>query len=760
MPVANGTSDTNPSTFPARLPANQGHRGSLLARLARVVLVGSLVSIPALSATVPALAAAPDEADVGLLRDYIHYSRIAQVELAKSNGEALLAKLVAPTGSGQMTLTQFVELVETSGELTRFEETTLRGQRFAELESVAVKLLRAYEQGKLEQARNADEIAKNIDLLVGTARQRAVARERLLSAGEYALPQLLTAFGDRQKLARRDEARMMMIELGRASIVPLTTAFPRLDPVMQEQVASVLGEIPVRTSLPVLYEVHKSTGSAAVRNACERAIVKIDGSFIPEAPIAALYEALAAAYFQNQDSLSTFPGEPSQLLWNYEPSTGLVSTPISAAVFHEAMAMRMAERSLTADPAGRSALALWVAANFKREIDTPADYTNPAYAAGRPDAMFYAVSAGPAICQRVLAMALDSRNVQLARRAIAALEKTAGAPAMAGAEMGRRPLLEALRFPNRRVQYEAALALAASQPTQSFDGAEQVVPLLARAVREAGARYAVVLGADPERRNALAEQVRGYGYTVLQPAGKLSEIETELASAPGIDLVLSSLPPKATGEMLEDARSRTKLATTPLVVFASAETRRELSVRFGRDEAVRFVGEQTGSAEVAEAIKQTADKVMGGELSPEDGTLYQIKSVSALRDLAVAGNPVFNVADAGAPLTASLESARGGLKLRVAEVLSYINDPRVQGAIVAAAMSAQSDDEAVALLGRGADSAKRFGNLLPPAAVASLVEASGKAGPDARSNAVAALLGSLNLQGGGIVPLILNTKPQ
>lgn len=731
-------------------PATPPSRPGALARLAASLAVaGTLAALP------PAFAAAPAEADVGLLRDFIHFSRIAQVDLAKSNGEALLAKLVPPTGTGTMTLTEFVLLVEGSGEMTRFEETALRGQRFADLETVSVKLLRAYEQGKLEQARDAGQIEKNIELLVGTARQRTVARERLLNAGEYALPQLLAAFGDRQKLARRDEARMMMVELGRASVVPLTTAFPQLDPVMQEQVAAVLADIPVRTSLPALYEVHRATKSSAVRNACERAIVKIDGTLIPDAPVATLYEALAAAYFQNQDSLSTFPGEPSQLLWNYTPSGGLVSSPISSAVFHEAMAMRMAEKSLALDPAGRSALSLWVASNFKREIDTPADYVNPAYPATRPDAMFYAVSSGPAVCQRVLAMALDARNVPLARRAIAALEKTAGAQAMAGAEMSRRPLLEALRFPNRRVQYEAALALAASQPTQSFDGAEQVVPILARAVREAGTRFAVVISADPERRNALAEQVRGYGYTVLQPAAKLSDIETELAAAPGIDLVLASLPPKATGELLEDARSRTKLATTPLVVYSSAETKRDLSVRFGRDEAVRFVGEQTGSAEVGEAIRQTADKVVGGELSPEDGTLYQIKSIAALRDLAVAGNPVFNVADAALPLTGSLESAKGGLKLRVAEVLSYINDAKVQSAIAASALSAGSDDEAVALMGRATESAKRFGNMLSESQVASLVERAGKAGPDAKSNAVAALLGALNLKGNSIVPLIL-----
>lgn len=44
-----------------------------------------------------------------------------------------------------------------------------------------------------------------------------------------------------------------------------------------------------------------------------------------------------------------------------------------------------------------------IAANFSREIDSPANYTNPAYPATRRDAMYYAVAAGSSTAQRVLA---------------------------------------------------------------------------------------------------------------------------------------------------------------------------------------------------------------------------------------------------------------------------------------------------------------------------------------------------------------------
>ena len=58
-------------------------------------------------------------------------------------------------------------------------------------------MMAMYETGKLERARDPEQIKKNIDLLTGLVRPRLFARERLKAASEYAMPQLLTAFLDR-----------------------------------------------------------------------------------------------------------------------------------------------------------------------------------------------------------------------------------------------------------------------------------------------------------------------------------------------------------------------------------------------------------------------------------------------------------------------------------------------------------------------------------------------------------------------------------
>ena len=78
------------------------------------------------------------------------------------------------------------------------------------------------------------------------------------------------------------------------------------------------------------------------------------------------------------------------------------------------------------------------------------------------------------------------------RDAIAALSKTTGGSNLFARTTGRQPLLEALSYPDRRVQYEAALTLGNAMPQQRFAGDQAVVPTLASAVRQGGKAMAVV----------------------------------------------------------------------------------------------------------------------------------------------------------------------------------------------------------------------------------------------------------------------------
>jgi len=715
--------------------------------------------ILAAGTTNAALAQATPPKDQELLRDFIHYVRIDRADLAKSFGEALLKRLAPPLGTAAegagLSLTDFVAMLDQSGELQRFEEATARAQRQGEVEAVAAKLLNAYQNGKLEQARNPTEVARNIALLTGTQRQRLVARERLMFAGEYAVPELLASLTQRTDLPRSSEARRLLVDMGRQAQAPLIAALAGSDAATQEAIARVLGDIPYRTSVPALTDLAATTKADAVKAAAETALAKL-GADTSTSP-ALLYRTLGEEYYRELASLTSFPGEAQQIVWTYDaPSSRLRALPVRSEVFHEAMAMSYAEKALSRDPADQAAIALWVASNFKREIETPEGYENPLYAMDRRSAMFYAVTAGPRVGQAVLGRAIDTKNTALSRQAIASIEQTAGAAILADEASGRNALLESLRYPNRRVQYEAALALAVAQPRGSFAGAERVVPVLGSAIRDAGAKFAAVVAAKPEEQQSLASVLKGLGYTVLAPGLSLGDIELAIAEAPGVDILVSSLPAQATSELIASARTNTKLAVTPMLSLLTPQGVIELEPQFKNDPTVRFLRQGTDPQQQAEAATQLVEAASGGPISAEEAAAYQSKSIVALRDLAVQSQGVLKVVDASGPLVSALNNPKNPARLQVADVIARVEDQGLQRALAESALSAEGD-AALPLINLLTASCKRFGNLLEPRQVDRIVARAGK-GSDQQATAIASLIGALNVASDSIAPQILGTQ--
>ncbi len=743
----------------ALVPASQ-RIGTLSTIAILATLAGGVFSATAQDAQ-PADVAKPSTAaptdNATLLADFVHYVKIQNYELAEAMGTELLGRGLENTA--------MVALVEAGGEIARFEDAVQRAMRVTQLEKVAAGLSRAFENGKLERARTPEQVGKNIELLTGTDRGRRIAEERLAFAGEYAMPQLIEAFLDRSKATRQAAVTRVIAGMGRQAITPLVATLMSVPPAKQEQIADLLGQIPYRTSLPYLREVADSTKVEAVRTAANRAIDKIAASDTSSArqDAATLYRTLAEGYYVERADLTSFPGEDNQLLWSYDPGTGLIMTAVKTPVYHEAMAMRLSERALQLETAKGSAsadtLALWVASNFSREIDTPAGYENPAYITtgdkARRGATYFGVASGADVAQRVLGRALAERDTPLARRAIAAIEKTAGAKDLwASASSASTPLQAALTYPNRRVQFDAALALASAQPKEAFGSSDRVVPTLASTVRGATAQYAIVLANDAEQYQTIRTTLTNNGYNVLPQGRTIADLAAPISEAPAIDLVVST---GATGSTVvstvEDVRGQSKTLATPILVLTDAVTYTDLARRYSSDSGVAVRQTAIGQAAIVESVKQVVGTMSGGPITQEEAAAYSVRALNALRDLAVSGNTILNAGDASSVLIGALPTVEGATKMQVAEILSRVNQERAQRAVMDAAL-ATTGEERVALLALVGDSGKRFGNFLDGSHVAKLTEMASK-GADADATAAAGLIGALNLAKTELVPMIV-----
>ncbi|MCC7387401.1 MAG: hypothetical protein IT431_01390 [Phycisphaerales bacterium] len=683
------------------------------------------------------------------LRDFIHYVLINRNDAAELIGQQLL--------SGDMNAQAFTDLVDSSGEYQRFKNAigeAMRADVGGSLEETAAALERLYEAGRLERARAPEEIGRNVDLLTGHLQARHLAESRLLAAGEYAVPQLFEALLDGANPDLQSVAQQILVKMGSQSVMPLCVALTQESGARAELIADVLGLKGYRTAVPFLASKAQNGGSPEVVQACQRAIERLGGD--EGVPVPGLFLGLGEIFYAERPEVTSFPGEEHQLLWDYlpsAPSVSLVATPILTEVYHEAMTMRMAEAALQGDAQNTDAAALWVAANIKRSVEQPEGYENPAYASGRRDPAYFAAAAGMAVDSRVLARGLDTRNTPLARAAISAIEDIAGGSQLWSGSGARRPLVEALGYANRRVQYEAALAFGAAQPGESFEGSDRVVPLLASAIRDATERYAIVFSGEVEAYQGVRRILEGQGYTVLPRGATPGELEREIAEAAGIDVIVTMLGREASLGVMDQSRYSAKLAATPMLVLLPAEDAAALSPMYERDPMVMIRRAGLPADTIGAAVGQLVENASGGPISREEARDYAERSIGVLRDLAVSGNSVLKVEDATAALVSAVADASGARRMAIGEVLSYIADSRAQRAVADVAL-ASSGSEKAALLGLVADSAKRFGNQLEDRQVAQVVKTATSESAE-ESTAAAALLGALGVPNADFLPQLL-----
>lgn len=676
------------------------------------------------------------------VRDFIFYVNINRDDAALAVAQELL-------NSG-MTPQEILEVIEGERLWGDLQEALGKAGRRAELEPISGDIVIMLRDARLQRARDPGEIERNIEALTGPLRGKLYARDLLKAAGEYAMPQLLESLLQRRDANLRTEVQRLISEMGRSAVVPLSTALLEVDPASQELITSILGNLGYRSAAPYVSELASRTDIDTVQAAAERALERLGAA---NESTSNLYLTNGEAYYDQRDELTAFPGEDVQLLWNYDPAIGLLPTAIDTSVYHEAMAMRMAERAMELGADQTRAYGLWVAANFSREIDEPLGYDNPAYPPSKREAMYYAVSLGATTGEGVLARAIEDRDTPLARRAISAIERTAGPNRIWGSANRTSPLVSALVYPNRRVQYDAALALAASQPEQSFSGSERVIPTLASALRFAGQKYAVVLAESNERYTTLRTILEGRGYTVLPYGQTAEDVREALVAAAGIDLVVLQAGTNATSGAYEAIRGNSRLAATPVLALAATPELPRLRRAFDRDVSIEIRPLGATADGINATIDSLLDRASGGEIEEAEARLYAERSVSVLRDLAVSRNRVLNVTEATTGLVSAMSETEGAIRLRVAEVLSMIDRPDAQRTLAQAAFDA-AGDERVALLDSLAVSARNYGQLMSDEYVAQLVEIA-ETGADDEATAAAAVIGALGASREDVVRLIL-----
>lgn len=718
---------------------------SIVAARLRAATIGFSVVVP-LGWMVPGLIYAQEQADpvVKAVEDFWHFGKIARYDLAAIKADEILSSGASPS----QILQAFEKVAGDRGD--KLDEWMIRWQGVDSIKDKATELAKRINEGRFERRSNPDHIIEQVKRLSGGDRPYRLAMVQLRESGELAVPFLLDVLKDPTRNPEHGAVRQAILDLGRLALNPLVAATESDQPAVLQIVCSLLGDLGYDAATPYLQRLVETSPDDQVKQLAKAAVTRLGGA---STSAGNLFYDLAEKLYYGKSALTADTRFPTANIWRYEQGQkGLVRTQVPLAIYNDLMAMRATEYALALGT-DRDALSLWLASNFRREVDLPAGETDRTRAEGQPSAHFYGVTAGAQYLNSALARALKDRNSPLALSVVKSLQEIVGDSNFRTNDS--TPLIDAMQYGDRRVRFEAAFTLAQALPQSGFTGQEMVVPLLAEAISQTGQPSVLVVMPTVEGVNAVVEPLKADNFIAAgatTPAAALSAA----ASLPAIDVVVISddLSPADIESLLGLIAQTPKVrgAGKLIVVKSQASPWEQRKVT---DPSISTTT-ATDASGLKSAIQRARDASGALPLDPVLATEYATRAGELIKKLAISRGQVLDLTPAQSTLLGSLEDARPQIVQLAGQALALLNTADAQrGLAIKATSEGIADDVKVSLLKSLATSAKFFGNRLEAAQLDSLETVVRVAtNPDVK-NAAAEARGALNLPSDQARTLIL-----
>ncbi len=666
-------------------------------------------------ACIPSTLLAQSQTPEALWEDFNHYVLIAKPDLALATGQALLDQADNATLLATVESSEREDWVNTLARASKMGEAN---SEYANLVTVAKTLDDRIQAARIELSRNPDRIQQDIELLSQGQRAYRNATQRLASAGQYAAPQMLAVLLDKDQSRLHPYILSSMVTIGQPLVAPLSAALPDLDPITMSHIAQVLSEIGYPQALPAMKQVLESpTVDPEARQVVQVAYDALMASTRQPTNLSAaewLLQLGESQYTTATSANKNIPGYDasieSGLVWTYGPKIGLIPIIVPGEIYGDVLAMRSSKKALELNNSLDPALSLYLMANLRRENRLPEDKVDPSYSSDLQPAGFYAMLAGPERLHDVLARAIADTDAELALDAIEALANTAGTDALINRGAAKQPLLAALSYPDRRVRFRAAEALAKVRPSETFPGAHRVTAVLSEAVRQSDARYALVLADDQDTVNNLLAILGDLGFEAFGGLS-MADVSTDLNLVPGVDLIVTAVKPDMVIQIRNETVNDYKTGSVPILALQTQEEQVRLGNALGpNDTRVSSALMSDNTDDLATAVQAATNAYMGSAISAEESTQFALTALRLLREVAV-DSDVFNVMEAEPALIQALKDERDEVKVAAAGVLALIDDADAQAALADSALSTDGQLQ-LAMLDHLAESATYFGNML------------------------------------------------
>lgn len=697
----------------------------------------------------------PADASVqDLFTDFLHYARLGRFTTADAYAVALLNHPKLDPIAVHDVAMKDRKSVET---LTIIIRNSSIGEN-------AVKVLDLVHQGEKLKNTDAEQIRANITGLGGDPQREFYATRHLRDSGEYAVPAMIDTLLDPAQKELWPRVIIAMGKLGREAVNPLVMALHMTNNDVRIHVIRALGEIGYPQAVPYLTRLtldEKTTPET--KDAANQAIARIatvSGRSVSGSGAEQFYW-LADRYFNEDDGVRADPRLENANVWYWDDDSQRLQAKVALTrIFGPVMAMRSAEEALRIEAGHTDSVAIWLAANIRREsrlgLDVEsgdpaekgeADPTRPEVF---PRALYFTQAAGPRHAHLVLQRAVRGNDAAVALGAIEALRITSGESSLVGAEDPKQALVQALRFPDLLVRLRAALALGSALPTSTFADAQNVVPQLAAGIGLTGDEYAVVVEADTQELNRVLDAVRGGGRKTIGESSFYRAMERARAESPAVHafIIATDVAEPDVNNVLVQLRGEFSYSRTPVVLMVKPGGDLTAETIAKGDTNVEVVPSGADGSDIEAALERIRTRSSQGAVSGELAKELALATVATLRKIAENGRTPFDVNGAEPALIAALGSPDGVLQEAAAGVLALLKSAKAQQAIAELALDGgQPEGLRVGVFGSLAESGKIQGNQLAEDQFASLLKVALEEQNLVIRTAATSALGALNPSG-------------
>ena len=687
-------------------------------------------------------------------RMMVHYFKLARFDLAKGLGEKVLAAKPEPG----------IVLLLAESPSTGYD-LLVSMVRVADMGDVPAAILTLADEGARARKTDASRIQANLLQLGKGPRPYFLAMKELRFSGPYVVPQALAILQDPGQKELAPFVQRALIEIGQPVALPLVRALETPNDKLKETIIQILGTLGSPYSLPGLKALAENAKSPdAVKAAATAAILKIGGEPVLKTPAKTLYLDLAEKYYYNKITVAD-PRAPTTDIFDWVTGTGLLYRAAPSKAVNDILAERACSDALKADPGALEAVSLWLSAMMQMEAelgDKAAREADPFLPKTMPTIDFFGEAAGQQHLYGVLDRALRDHNTVVAVRACKALADVANQEFLTLYGQGDvgSPLVMALTYPDQRVRFAAAFALAAIQPTKPFTGAGKVVPTLGEALNLEAPKSVLLVEPEADSRNRLQAKMKEAGWNVVTATTGNQAISSARAM-PRIDAVLISSRTKdpTHADVVGLLRSDYQSAMTPIVVLSYPDDPVKASWLESKLEYVKAVEpavEVEPLTAAIDALKKAAGSMV---LDAKAARETSLRAARVLREIA-ASSRVYSAQRARQSLVDALTNRPDELSIAALAALSEIPDAEVLRDIAGVGIDAKRTKPVrVAALQTLARSARSVGNKLEGGQVGAL-QAMAAEKDDELRDAAGEALGGLDLNAAEAAKLILKHGDQ